>query len=47
MGHRVRITTLAKTFEGEAVDIDEFGALLVRKDTGAMERVLAGDCRHI
>ncbi|MGE5831833.1 MAG: biotin--[acetyl-CoA-carboxylase] ligase, partial [Methanomicrobiales archaeon] len=38
LGHRVRITTLAKTFEGEAVDIDEFGALLVRKDTGAMER---------
>jgi BirA family biotin operon repressor/biotin-[acetyl-CoA-carboxylase] ligase len=47
LGHRVRITTLAKSFEGEAVDIDEFGALLVRKDTGAMERVIAGDCRHI
>jgi BirA family biotin operon repressor/biotin-[acetyl-CoA-carboxylase] ligase len=47
LGHRVRITTLAKTFEGEAVDIDEFGALLVRKETGAVERVIAGDCRHI
>jgi BirA family biotin operon repressor/biotin-[acetyl-CoA-carboxylase] ligase len=47
LGHRVRITTLAKTFEGEAVDIDEFGALLVRKENGAMERVIAGDCRHI
>lgn len=47
LGHRVRITTLAKSFEGEAVDIDEFGALLVRKETGAMERVIAGDCRHI
>ncbi|MDD1666777.1 MAG: biotin--[acetyl-CoA-carboxylase] ligase [Methanomicrobiales archaeon] len=47
LGHRVRITTLAKSFEGEAVDIDEFGALLVRKDTGAMERVIAGDCSHI
>jgi BirA family biotin operon repressor/biotin-[acetyl-CoA-carboxylase] ligase len=47
LGHRVRITTLAKTFEGEAVDIDEFGALLVRKDTGAVERVIAGDCRHL
>jgi BirA family biotin operon repressor/biotin-[acetyl-CoA-carboxylase] ligase len=47
LGHMVRITTLAKSFEGEAVDIDEFGALLVRKDTGAMERVIAGDCRHI
>jgi BirA family biotin operon repressor/biotin-[acetyl-CoA-carboxylase] ligase len=47
LGRRVRVTTLAKTFEGEAVDIDESGALLVRKDTGAMERVIAGDCRHI
>ncbi|MDD1668367.1 MAG: biotin--[acetyl-CoA-carboxylase] ligase [Methanomicrobiales archaeon] len=47
LGHRVRITTLAKTFEGEAVDIDDFGALLVRKETGAVERVIAGDCRHI
>jgi BirA family biotin operon repressor/biotin-[acetyl-CoA-carboxylase] ligase len=47
LGHRVRITTLAKTFDGEAVDIDESGALLVRKETGAVERVIAGDCRHI
>ncbi len=47
LGHRVRITTLAKSFEGEAVDIDEFGALLVRKETGALERVIAGDCRHV
>ena len=47
LGHRVRITTLAKSFEGEAVDIDEFGALIVRKETGALERVIAGDCRHI
>ena len=47
LGHRVRITTLAKTFEGEAVDIDDVGALLVRKESGAVERVIAGDCRHI
>jgi len=47
LGHRVRITTLAKAFEGEAVEIDDFGALLVRKETGAVERVIAGDCRHL
>jgi BirA family biotin operon repressor/biotin-[acetyl-CoA-carboxylase] ligase len=47
LGHQVRITTLAKSFEGEAVDIDDSGALLVRKETGAVERVIAGDCRHI
>ena len=47
LGRQVRITTLAKSFEGEAVDIDDSGALLVRKETGAVERVIAGDCRHI
>jgi len=41
---RVRINTLKSSFEGEAIDIDEFGALLVRKDSGKIERVIAGDC---
>jgi BirA family biotin operon repressor/biotin-[acetyl-CoA-carboxylase] ligase len=45
--HRVRINTMNRTFEGEAIDIDEFGALIVRKDNGAVERVIAGDCTHI
>ena len=45
--HRVRIHTMNRTFEGDAVDIDEYGALIVRKDTGAVERVIAGDCTHI
>jgi BirA family biotin operon repressor/biotin-[acetyl-CoA-carboxylase] ligase len=44
--HRVRINTMKATFEGEAVDIDEFGALLIRKDNGKVERVIAGDCIH-
>jgi BirA family biotin operon repressor/biotin-[acetyl-CoA-carboxylase] ligase len=42
--HRVRINTMKATFEGEAIDIDEFGALLIRKDNGKVERVIAGDC---
>ncbi|MDI9633516.1 MAG: biotin--[acetyl-CoA-carboxylase] ligase [Methanolinea sp.] len=41
---RVQITTLKSSFEGEAIDIDEYGALLVRKDNGKIERVIAGDC---
>jgi BirA family biotin operon repressor/biotin-[acetyl-CoA-carboxylase] ligase len=44
--HRVRINTLKATFEGEAIDIDEFGALLIRKDNGKVVRVIAGDCTH-
>jgi BirA family biotin operon repressor/biotin-[acetyl-CoA-carboxylase] ligase len=42
--HRVRITTMKSSFEGEAIDIDEFGALIIRKDNGRIERVIAGDC---
>jgi BirA family transcriptional regulator, biotin operon repressor / biotin---[acetyl-CoA-carboxylase] ligase len=45
--HRVRINTLTKHFEGEAIDIDEHGALIVRKDNGTVERVIAGDCYQI
>lgn len=44
--HRVRITTMRATFEGDAIDIDEYGALLVRRDSGKVERVIAGDCIH-
>lgn len=43
---RVQIRTLKNSFEGVAIDIDQFGALIVRKDNGKMERVIAGDCYH-
>jgi BirA family transcriptional regulator, biotin operon repressor / biotin---[acetyl-CoA-carboxylase] ligase len=42
--NHVQIRTLRNTFEGEAVDIDEFGALIIRKENGRLERVIAGDC---
>jgi BirA family transcriptional regulator, biotin operon repressor / biotin---[acetyl-CoA-carboxylase] ligase len=44
--NRVLIRTLKNSFEGDAIDIDEFGALIVRKDNGKLERVIAGDCTH-
>ncbi len=44
LDHRVQIKTLRKTFDGEAIDIDEHGALIIRKDNGRIERVIAGDC---
>jgi len=43
---RVRISTLKNVFEGEAIDIDEYGALVIRKDNGRIERIIAGDCVH-
>ncbi|OPY37710.1 MAG: putative biotin ligase [Methanoregula sp. PtaU1.Bin051] len=45
--HRVHITTMKNSFEGDAIDIDESGALIVRKDNGRIERVIAGDCFHL
>jgi len=41
---RVLIRTLKNSFEGDAIDIDEFGALIIRKDNGKLERVISGDC---
>jgi BirA family biotin operon repressor/biotin-[acetyl-CoA-carboxylase] ligase len=44
--NRVLIRTLKNSFEGDAIDIDEFGALIIRKDNGKLERVISGDCYH-
>ena len=44
--NQVQIRTLKNTFEGEAVDIDEYGALIIKKPNGKLERVIAGDCHH-
>ncbi|MDD1671977.1 MAG: biotin--[acetyl-CoA-carboxylase] ligase [Methanomicrobiales archaeon] len=45
--HRVRINLGSRSFDGDAIDIDDYGALIVRKDSGAVERVIAGDCLHL
>ena len=45
--NRVQIRTLKNSFEGDAIDIDEYGALIIRKDNGKLERVIAGDCFHL
>jgi len=44
LDRRVAIKTVNKTFTGEAIDIDAHGALIIRKDNGKVERVIAGDC---
>ena len=41
---RVKIKTPRKSFEGVAIDIDEYGALIVRRDNGKVERIFSGDC---
>jgi biotin-(acetyl-CoA carboxylase) ligase len=39
----VRITDSAGTIEGQAIDLDEDGALLIRKDNGLVVKKSAGD----
>ena len=43
LGKHIRVTCHDVVYEGEAVDIDEEGALIIRMDTGIMHRVLSGD----
>lgn len=46
IGRRVKVAFGNSHMEGEAVDIDSDGALLVRNDSGLSERVTAGDITH-
>lgn len=43
LGRHVIITCHDRKIEGQAVDIDDDGALVVRLDTGLMEKVFSGD----
>lgn len=46
VGTRVKVYYQARHIEGEAIDIDADGMLLVRRDTGIIEKVTAGDVIH-
>ncbi len=46
LNRRVKINSQSSHIEGEAVDIDMDGALLVRNDSGLVQRVTAGDIIH-
>ncbi|MCM8794761.1 MAG: biotin--[acetyl-CoA-carboxylase] ligase [Candidatus Omnitrophica bacterium] len=43
LGKRVRVAAEGRTVDGQAVDVDDTGALLVRTDTGLVESVSAGE----
>ena len=43
LGRRIRVALSGRMVDGQAVDIDASGALLVRTDTGLIEAVSAGD----
>jgi BirA family transcriptional regulator, biotin operon repressor / biotin---[acetyl-CoA-carboxylase] ligase len=46
LGRRVKVYCQDKHIEGQAVDIDQDGALLVRKDSGLIQKVFSGDVMH-
>jgi BirA family biotin operon repressor/biotin-[acetyl-CoA-carboxylase] ligase len=43
LGQQVRVSQGHRLFFGQAVDLDEKGALLIRNDLGMIERVTSGD----
>ena len=47
LGQQVRVRTDRSELHGVAEDIDESGVLLVRTETGSLERVLAGDVEQL
>ncbi|MDD2752444.1 MAG: biotin--[acetyl-CoA-carboxylase] ligase [Candidatus Omnitrophica bacterium] len=46
LGKRVKILFHHQHLEGQAVDIDPDGALLVRKDSGVIQKITSGDVMH-
>lgn len=46
-GRRVSARTAGRSIDGQALGIDEEGALWIRTDNGLQERVLAGDIEHL
>jgi BirA family biotin operon repressor/biotin-[acetyl-CoA-carboxylase] ligase len=46
LGRRVKVYSHRQHVEGEAVNIDSDGGLLVRKDSGITAKVMAGDVVH-
>ncbi len=47
LGQEVLVKSEAKELRGIAEDIDENGALLIKKSDGSLERVLAGDVEQV
>lgn len=47
LGKKVRIETSDKSITGEAIDLDEQGALLIKTEEGKIERIYSGDCFHL
>lgn len=47
LGKEVRIIAPGETIEGKAIDIDNSGALIIRKQDDSLATAIAGDCIHL
>jgi BirA family biotin operon repressor/biotin-[acetyl-CoA-carboxylase] ligase len=47
LGMHVKITTQKESIQGIAQDIDETGALILKKDDGGIQKLYAGDCIYL
>ena len=47
IGEWVKITTQSKTIYGEAIGVDNEGALILETDEGKLEKIVAGNCEHL
>ncbi len=47
LGREVKITDGKEAIQGLALEIDEFGALIVEGGNGRPQRIITGDCIHI
>jgi BirA family biotin operon repressor/biotin-[acetyl-CoA-carboxylase] ligase len=47
LGRKVRIELEGESMEGVAQDLDENGALILKKDSGDSPKIFAGDCIHL
>jgi BirA family biotin operon repressor/biotin-[acetyl-CoA-carboxylase] ligase len=47
IGQWVKITAQAKTIYGEAIGVDNEGALIVETGEGHLEKIVAGNCEHM
>jgi BirA family biotin operon repressor/biotin-[acetyl-CoA-carboxylase] ligase len=47
LGMEVRIETSNESFQGKALDLDTSGALVLKKSSGEIQKIFAGDCIHL
>jgi BirA family biotin operon repressor/biotin-[acetyl-CoA-carboxylase] ligase len=47
LGRHVKITTQKESLQGIAQDIDDTGALILKRDDGGIQKLYAGDCVYL